>query len=1384
MQYAFSSEDGSVFECALEFDSVHYANLNFLDFGRDDIPFHLSFRFRRQVMVHNRRVDGEWSGEEPVAVILEKSGNRLRIEFAESVATVIVNGTRVARIDLPELLNGTAQVLHWVGVTGGVEAVALAGRAHENRRGRGVLEMDEPFRLEGWGYDPASDAQDLAIVIQGAIDRLPSVVLPAPDIAREQLAPTTDIGVVGVIPGWVWTRVDAGTEQVSFQLTCNGRPCGHVLTLTRASVLDIIEAVCAKGQAAGPFELLSSIEHVRFARLGKELSPGAHALLAQVAKELKVEEFVRPPRTKNGIGSAGCDTAAPRIEGDDDEAAPSAPVPAPRQNPVVNRLKALAPKIGAVDPADMAEVLIDHDFGELSVSEQRGYLLSVTSGFCSVDRFGELFHIAQAADLATMPIGNGDWTTALALPYHYMNEDLPAILRSLDRIERTEGWVDLPALGWMVRRVVEDAPAFIRETAREDIIESFLRYAERLTGHWFGSLPSKDLMTTMVAILRALPTLTDDMRGWVTDRALWFYGLSPRFWELVDAAESAGDLTPEPAIEAGRVRFRAVRDALATADHAKAIAALPRHAHDAPRFRRELAAAAQADGLTPLEALGLGGVGAPLGAPETDDPLLRHLAFPTDMDPQPALAGVARRAVRRLNHSVPRAFRPEERLEISSDVRALYANPPSDPDALEASLNALFARFRRLASQRHEWLGVGLALSFVNGALVEGLSEMAEAAGTRALALAAMSAGADQRPALYTAPAVRMALFGLRQTHIRADADVGRRILDAFAPVLKHLPDPFAEDAANPNMLVPDTGTAAFHDMLVVVYSCVPNLEKRIPAVKSAWLDRLEELGIPYIIVVGAGDGRREGRVVHLDAPDSYEALPQKTVAMAAWALENTGYSHIFKVDDDCFLDAEQAICGLAYRMHAYYGRRLIRNGGETDRIWHHARGSKATACMEIDKSAEPSEYADGGSGYVLNRRAMQTLVEGSKTRRGAWLKLVSFMEDKLVGDTLALAGMRVQSTDYHVCILRRNHSKGLSVCRWENSFLPSEASPVQLVHLDSTDLQPLAHKAQSEAVLLPKRVWPTYDPVRLGWNNVNVELISPVAKLKDLNSAPFALLGCLRNEIDMLPMFLAHYRKLGVRAFLLADNCSDDGTLEYIAEQPDVVAFSADADYAVTQYGVAWQQALMANLRMDRWSLVADADEFLVLPTGAESLPALLGTPAFADADAARIFMLDLYPEGHLAEATLEAGDPFAELTQCDVEPFRDGWTTGPYGNDRTWTSALRHRLLDGSRRELFVAQKYALIRYRPWMRFSAGLHYAAETRMAGQELIFAHFKYHAAFHERAQIETKRGQHFNNAEEYRRYLALMAEGRDVLFEEGVSVPWREAAWVKEKLGA
>ena len=581
-------------------------------------------------------------------------------------------------------------------------------------------------------------------------------------------------------------------------------------------------------------------------------------------------------------------------------------------------------------------------------------------------------------------------------------------------------------------------------------------------------------------------------------------------------------------------------------------------------------------------------------------------------------------------------------------------------------------------------------------------------------------------------------------------------------------------------------------DTLVVLISCRPYLDSRVPQIRAAWGDLLEQAGLPMVVAVGGHSGPAQlvDSVLRLPAPDDYEGLPQKILALADWVRSQTGFSRILKIDDDCFLDPQAFFADLSALCTPYYGRPLYRARGEMDRAWHMGKATSDRGRFDLDKSPEPSVYADGSAAYMLGRDALTALSAACATPAGRALEAVSFMEDKLVGDLLALSGITLSGENYDMAIFRRSAPGLPPLPLYENSFLPFAGSGLKVAHLDSGGDLHAARRALSAPWPTPMKLWSPHSSARLGWASNTLDLVSAPDRLAQARDAELAVVAVMRNEMFMLKHFLNHYRALGVGAFLVADNGSDDGTLEELAAQPDVVVFSTDTPYNESRYGVLWQEALLAAFRVGRWSLVADADEFLFWSLPDErgqvsgDLPTLLRGPDYRDAELVRLSMLDLYPSGPLAQAGFAHG-PFADATHIDRAPLRCvPGMRGPWGNCDSVTSNLRHRLMEElgqpAARNLFVAQKFALMRYQPYMQFSAGLHYAVGGRMAERTLAFAHFKYNAQFHAKAQAEVARGQHFNSAEEYRKYLALLSEGRDTLFDPDVSVPLADCPFVQD----
>lgn len=1087
---------------------------------------------------------------------------------------------------------------------------------------------------------------------------------------------------------------------------------GPTLTLDRAGLAARLAAAAGTDLwARDPVAALLAVEHARHARLLPDLPAPVRAALLAAARRAGLDAWLT-----EGAGL------------------PLPPPPAP--DPVQARMDDLRRRTGAALRAGETEAALALAQAALidparPRPERQAVLRGLAEGFIHAGRMDDLAALAREAGLLPLDEGGSAWHLSTALPFDLAQGWFGAVADRLAGLAaRPPGWTVTPAVGWAVARLAALAPDAAGRTPsgseHRRAVAAFLDWLDPMAGDYESRAPCRALIAAGVAILARPELLPANLAHRSASVAARLWGLSPAFWDALGA-----DVPPllRPAATVAAAIFdqaarpqpdRAALDALLLQGQTLGMA-------DAGRFRREL----------------LGPVGLPDGPPDPAamaargvDPgeaCFRALSHPLSEGAPPAAVAAAIDHLRRAWPEAPEARDAALAATLVADARALLAAPDA------AALGDWAARARLLAD------GTGLALAL---GLAAGLARQGQ--GDRAAALLAPWAATPPQP-LPEAAAL------------------------AAAVLARHAPDlaaPFGAPAPDARGMGPDT----LFDTLVCVYSCAPNLTTRLPHLRATWLADLDAAGIPWLVFTGGGDGTAEGRVVRLDAPDDYEGLPDKTLAMVRWVLANTGASRLLKVDDDCFLHVPAMFGDAAPLVHPYLGRPLTRVPGQTDRTWHMAKSASARGRLTPDKSPEPSRYADGGTGYVLSRGAMAALVAAADSPEGRRLRQVSVMEDKLVGDLMALAGVPLSGEGWRTAVWRRPAPGLPPAPAWEVGPMPFAGAPVRLAHLDDPAAMPAAAQAARAPAPPRGRIWPTFLPARCGSRTNALDLVSPPDRLAAAAAAPVAVVAAVRNEAAILPLFLDHYRRLGVTAFLIADNGSTDATGAILRDAPDVAAFSVETPYADSLYGVAWQQAMVANFRVGRWSLVADADEFLVLPDDAPDLPALLAAPVMAGFDGVRIRMLDLYPRGPLSGVTLASGDPFAETGWADRAPFlRDTPVRGPFSDGETLTSALRHRLIPGQRSELFTAQKVALLRYRPWMRLTAGLHHVGEVRLAPRDLTFAHFKYTAAFRAKAEAEVRRRQHFNDAEEYRAYLALMAEGREVIWDEAVSVPWRAA---------
>lgn len=253
-----------------------------------------------------------------------------------------------------------------------------------------------------------------------------------------------------------------------------------------------------------------------------------------------------------------------------------------------------------------------------------------------------------------------------------------------------------------------------------------------------------------------------------------------------------------------------------------------------------------------------------------------------------------------------------------------------------------------------------------------------------------------------------------------------------------------------------------------------------------------------------------------------------------------------------------------------------------------------------------------------------------------------------------------------------------------------------------------------------------------------------------------------VRNERALLPAFLDHYRGLGVDHFLIVDNDSEDGSAEFMGQQPDLSLWHRPGCYRDARFGMDWLTFLQMRYGHGHWCVTVDADEFLIYPDwdrrGLRDLTRYLDGKGI---DGMGALMLDLYPKGPLDQPEAPEDAPITtRLPWFDAGPYRSR-TIAP----------RRNRLVQGGVRERVFFQddpargptlnKLPLIRWN-WRHVYVNSTHSmlppamndlydgpGDPRLSG---VLLHAKFLPQIVARSADELSRRQHFNDPDAYRDY--------------------------------
>lgn len=262
---------------------------------------------------------------------------------------------------------------------------------------------------------------------------------------------------------------------------------------------------------------------------------------------------------------------------------------------------------------------------------------------------------------------------------------------------------------------------------------------------------------------------------------------------------------------------------------------------------------------------------------------------------------------------------------------------------------------------------------------------------------------------------------------------------------------------------------------------------------------------------------------------------------------------------------------------------------------------------------------------------------------------------------------------------------------------------------------------------------------------------------------APGEILCCLvaRNERPRLSYLLDYYRRLGVDRFFVCDNDSDDGSVEWLLEQPDVHVWTSALSFKQANFGSAWFELLLRRYGVGHWCLTIDADEFLFFDGAPErTLKQFCRDLERRGKQAATGMLLDLYGDSPIRETRYRDGDdPLDHCPFFDSKAFHQKIVDGSeYRNQNTFWGGVRQRVFPADHG--YFLSKCVLLRYQPDVVLTSGQHLTniPAERLAREEVCVLHFKFFASFSEYARQEAQREIHAMAGAQYKTYDRKLSE--------------------------
>lgn len=280
---------------------------------------------------------------------------------------------------------------------------------------------------------------------------------------------------------------------------------------------------------------------------------------------------------------------------------------------------------------------------------------------------------------------------------------------------------------------------------------------------------------------------------------------------------------------------------------------------------------------------------------------------------------------------------------------------------------------------------------------------------------------------------------------------------------------------------------------------------------------------------------------------------------------------------------------------------------------------------------------------------------------------------------------------------------------------------------------------------------------------------IKVVNENQDPSVQSVVLICVTKNECENLKKIYEHYTKLGINSFVLIDNDSNDGTLDYFSKIDNVNIYSVKDTYTSIRRQ-AWINKVMSRYGFNKWYIVVDSDEYLAYNNCEEhDIRDVIQFCENNKIHRMQALMVDMYPKKIIFDN--KDIDFLKEFCYFDFNTYslsqgRESLLLNCY------QGGIRSRLFSNGKDDSKPwLTKYPLlflepgdIQYQSHMSFPFYKNFESKNY-----LVLRHYKFLPTDLEKYQERVRLGNFAGGSEEYKKYVEKMSKGYINFYSEDSS---------------